>query len=99
VIARDITERKRAEERIRYMAHHDALTGLPNRLLLRDRIGQAIAHARRNQEQVAVLFLDLDGFKHITTRSATKLATVCCVWRAGVCSAAGATGIVSHAWG
>ena len=64
-IARDITDRKRAEERIRYLAQHDSLTGLPNRNLFRDRIGQVIVHARRAREQVAVLFLDLDGFKHI----------------------------------
>ncbi len=61
----DLTERKQAEERIRYMAHHDALTGLPNRLLFRDRVGQAIGQARRDQHQVAVLFVDLDHFKDI----------------------------------
>jgi diguanylate cyclase (GGDEF)-like protein len=64
-IARDITERKRIEERIRYLAQHDSLTGLPNRLLFRDRVGQAIAQARRNRKQLAVLFLDLDDFKQI----------------------------------
>jgi len=48
-----------------YAAEHDFLTGLPNRLLLNDRIGQAIATARRYNKTVAVLFLDLDGFKHI----------------------------------
>jgi diguanylate cyclase (GGDEF)-like protein/PAS domain S-box-containing protein len=64
-ISRDISDRKRTEERIRYLAQHDALTGLPNRLLLRDRIGQTIAQARRYQQRVAVLFLDLDDFKHI----------------------------------
>lgn len=62
---RNITERKEAEARIRYMALHDALTGLPNRVLLEDRLGNDIAHARRNQTQVAVLMLDLDHFKHI----------------------------------
>lgn len=65
IIARDITERRRIEERIRYLAQHDALTGLPNRVLFRDRIGQAIVQARRHQQLLAVLFLDLDGFKHI----------------------------------
>jgi GGDEF domain-containing protein len=48
-----------------HTAEHDFLTGLPNRLLLNDRIGQAIAVARRYNKTVAVLFLDLDGFKHI----------------------------------
>ena len=64
-VAMDISERKQVEERIAHMAHHDALTGLPNRALLRDRIGQAIARAHRNQAEVAVLFIDLDRFKHI----------------------------------
>ena len=64
-VAMDITERKLAEQRIAHMAHHDALTGLPNRVLLRDRIQQAIAQAHRNGTQLAVLFLDLDRFKTI----------------------------------
>lgn len=62
---RDISDRKQAEARIRYMAHHDALTGLPNRTLLADRLGVAITFARRNHNKVAVLMLDLDHFKHI----------------------------------
>jgi diguanylate cyclase (GGDEF)-like protein/PAS domain S-box-containing protein len=62
-IVRDITERKMAEQRIRHMAQHDDLTGLPNRSLLRDRLGQAIAHAQRKGRCVAVAFIDLDGFK------------------------------------
>jgi len=61
----EIAEREQAEERIRYMAHHDGLTGLPNRELLQDRLTQAIAHAHRNRTQVAVLFIGLDHFKHI----------------------------------
>ncbi|HSN21101.1 MAG TPA: EAL domain-containing protein [Usitatibacter sp.] len=64
-VAMDITDRKLAEQRIAHMAHHDALTGLPHRVLLRDRIQQAIAHAHRDGTQLAVLFLDLDRFKTI----------------------------------
>ncbi len=64
-VAMNITERKIAEQRVAHMAHHDALTGLPNRVLLRDRIEQAIAQAHRNGAQLAVLFLDLDRFKTI----------------------------------
>jgi diguanylate cyclase (GGDEF)-like protein len=61
-----IAEYNQAERRIDYMAHHDALTGLPNRVLLEDRINQAIAQARRHQdEMVAQLHIDLDHFKTI----------------------------------
>jgi diguanylate cyclase (GGDEF)-like protein/PAS domain S-box-containing protein len=61
----DLTEQKRAQERVSYMAHHDTLTGLANRILLQDRMKQAITHAHRNRTQMAVLFIDLDHFKHI----------------------------------
>lgn len=64
-ISHNITERKQADERIRYMALHDPLTGLPNRTLLADRLAQAIALARRNNNQIAVLMLDLDRFKTV----------------------------------
>ncbi len=64
-VATDITTRKLGEQRIAFLAHHDALTGLPNRVLLHDRIRQAIALSHRNATRVAVLFMDLDHFKHI----------------------------------
>jgi len=61
----DISDRKRAEERIRFLAQHDALTGLPNRLLLRDRLEHAFACADRSERQMALFFIDLDRFKNI----------------------------------
>jgi len=64
-VARDITERKIAEETINFQAYHDLLTHLPNRSLLRDRLGLAISHAKRAKEMLAVMFLDLDRFKNI----------------------------------
>ncbi len=62
-LVHDVTERLNTERTIHYMAHHDALTGLPNRRLMQDRLNQAIMSARRKQRHVAVLFLDLDRFK------------------------------------
>ncbi len=64
-VDRDITERRAAEEHIEYLAHHDALTGLPNRVLLRDRFAHALAMAERTRTRVALLFLDLDKFKRV----------------------------------
>lgn len=61
----DITERKRNAAQIEFLAHHDPLTGLPNRLLAEDRFNQAVAFSRRSGDRVALLFLDLDAFKTI----------------------------------
>ncbi|MDA8189379.1 MAG: PAS domain S-box protein [Dehalococcoidales bacterium] len=61
----DITERKQAEETIKRLAYHDALTGLPNRTVFSDRLSVALAHARRNNDKLAVMMLDLDEFKQI----------------------------------
>lgn len=64
-VAKDVTERKQAEETVHYQAYHDLLTGLPNRALFRDHLGLMLAQARRNQQPLAVLSLDLDHFKVI----------------------------------
>ena len=64
-VARDITDRKLAEETITFQAYHDLLTHLPNRALLQDRLSLAISHAKREGEMLAVMFLDLDRFKNI----------------------------------
>ncbi|HHJ35548.1 MAG TPA: EAL domain-containing protein [Gammaproteobacteria bacterium] len=64
-VARDVTERKIAEETINFQAYHDLLTRLPNRALLRDRLSLAISQAKRDDEHLAVMFLDLDRFKNI----------------------------------
>ncbi len=62
---RDITDRKVAEARSHFLAFHDALTGLPHRALLQDRLNNAVARARRKGEMIALLFLDLDRFKSV----------------------------------
>jgi len=61
----DMTALKLHEERLRYQAHHDALTALPNRVLFRERLGLAMGYAQCNETKLAILFLDLDNFKRI----------------------------------
>lgn len=65
MVFHDVTQARAMSERMSYLAHHDYLTGLPNRLLLNDRLAQAMAAARRQQKRLAVLFVDVDRFKHI----------------------------------
>jgi len=64
-VARDITERKRAERRIRYLARYDALTKIPNRMQFQHLLQQAIARARRSGQHVAMLYIDMDRFKEV----------------------------------
>ncbi|MBF0626170.1 MAG: diguanylate cyclase [Magnetococcales bacterium] len=64
-VSRDVTARREAEERLKHLAFHDSLTGLPNRQLFRDRLEQALAQARRRRQLVAVIGFDLDRFKQI----------------------------------
>ena len=65
VVIDDITERKKSEQRIAFMAHHDVLTGLPNRLAIMEKIEEEVARHRRRGDSFAVLLLDLDRFKHV----------------------------------
>ncbi len=64
-VARDLTERRRAEQQMRYLAQHDSLTGLPNRALFHDRLQQALNYCSRHQRQLAILLLDLNKFKPV----------------------------------
>ena len=65
VVFHDITERKLSDEHIRHLAQHDTLTDLPNRAMLNDRLHQALAYAKRDNQSVALLFIDLDRFKPV----------------------------------
>ncbi|MGR8931322.1 MAG: diguanylate cyclase domain-containing protein [Gammaproteobacteria bacterium] len=67
-IMSDITPIKQAEEKLEYLAHHDALTGLPNRLMLEMTLNKILQRAQRHQQRLALLFLDLNGFKPINDR-------------------------------
>lgn len=64
-VGRDVTERVQMEQQLVYMATHDALTGLPNRLMFNDRLTLELAHAQRNRQKLAVMLLDLDHFKNV----------------------------------
>ncbi len=62
---RDITDLKQSEEQARHQAYHDSLTGLPNRVLLQEQMHRALKGARHHQHRIAILFMDLDGFKYV----------------------------------
>jgi len=64
-VLRDVTDTVAMQERMAHLAQYDALTDLPNRVLLQDRARQALAHARRDRKSVAVMYIDLDGFKQV----------------------------------
>ncbi len=76
-LVQDITERQQLYERLVYQAHHDTLTGLPNRLLLKDRMEQMLAAAERLGQQAAVLCMDLDRFKHINDTYGHHVGDIC----------------------
>ncbi len=76
-VVRNISKRKQMESAIEQMAFHDALTGLPNRRLFNERLAQAIAYAQRNDQFLAVMFLDLDHFKDINDSLAIPSAMNC----------------------
>jgi diguanylate cyclase (GGDEF)-like protein/PAS domain S-box-containing protein len=75
-LVEDVTERVAAAEEVHRLAHHDILTGLPNRVLLHDRLNQALASARRHQQSVAVMMLDLDRFKNINDSLGHRIGDV-----------------------
>lgn len=64
-VTADVTERKKLEKKLHYMAYHDQLTGLPNRYLLNDHLQESLIRCRRNGQKLAVIYIDLDGFKFI----------------------------------
>lgn len=76
-LVQDVTERQQLYERLVYQAHHDALTGLPNRVLLKDRMDQVLAAAERVGQQAAVLCLDLDSFKQVNDTYGHHVGDIC----------------------
>ncbi len=77
VLVQDVTDRQQLHEQLVHQAHHDLLTGLPNRLLLEDRVQQSLAQAARYGQQAAVLCLDLDRFKHINDNLGHAAGDLC----------------------
>lgn len=76
-LVQDVTERQQLYERLVHQAHHDALTGLPNRVLLKDRMDQVLAAAERIGQQAAILCLDLDGFKKVNDTYGHHVGDIC----------------------
>jgi diguanylate cyclase (GGDEF)-like protein/PAS domain S-box-containing protein len=76
-LVEDVTERQQLHDRLVYQAHHDILTGLPNRLLLKDRMEQLLASAERLGQQAAILCLDLDRFKQVNDTYGHHVGDVC----------------------
>jgi PAS domain S-box-containing protein len=98
IAAIDITERKAAETRVEYMAHHDALTSLPNRILLRLRMEEMISDLRRSGRGFAVFCVDLDNSNGSTIRLAIRSATCCCRELPAGCAPSCATSTPSRGW-
>ena len=84
----DITSLKNHQQQLEHVAHHDALTGLPNRVLLADRLHQAIIQCQRRSRLIAVAFLDLDGFKKINDLHGHEVGDALLIALAGVMKSA-----------